>query len=289
MSTLQFRAEWAVRSSVLILAGALALLVLRVKDSSIRLAAWVALLCGSVALPLMTVTLPAVPVTVAHPVAESVVFLDSLPVAAVTVSEAAAKPRAPFDWARAALVIYFAIALVLILRVVVGLAMSRRLLRGSRATGEDPGIREARTMWSPPVTLGIWRPAIVLPFDWREWDEAKLAAVLAHERSHIARFDPAVQLLSAVYSAVLWFSPASWFLHSRIVRVAEEASDDAAVAVARDRLSYAETLLGFMRGAECVGRVCRWLGMGRRRSGFIGFWTGSRCRGALRVGVWGRL
>ena len=54
MSTIQFLAEWAVRSSVLVLAGAVVLLLLRVKDSSIRLATWVALLCGSVALPLMT-------------------------------------------------------------------------------------------------------------------------------------------------------------------------------------------------------------------------------------------
>ena len=45
MNALEFLAEWAARSAVLILAGALVLLVLRVKDSSVRLAVWVALLC----------------------------------------------------------------------------------------------------------------------------------------------------------------------------------------------------------------------------------------------------
>ena len=107
------------------------------------------------------------------------------------------------------------------------------------------------------MTLGIARPAIVLPGDWREWDGAKLDAVLAHERSHIRRHDPAVQLLSAIHRALLWHSPLSWFLHRRIVRVAEEASDDAAVAVTRDRASYAEVLLDFMqrgvRGASWQG------------------------------------
>jgi hypothetical protein len=39
----------------------------------------------------------------------------------------------------------------------------------------------------------------------------------------------------------------SWFLHRRIVRVAEEASDDAAVAAVRDRAAYAGILLEFMR------------------------------------------
>ena len=103
------------------------------------------------------------------------------------------------------------------------------------------------------------RPAIVLPGDWREWDAAKLDAVLAHERSHIRRRDPAVQVLSAIHRALLWHSPLSWFLHRRIVRVAEEASDDAAVAATRDRASYAEVLLEFMqrgvRTRELAGRT----------------------------------
>ena len=127
--------------------------------------------------------------------------------------------------------------------------MSLRLLRGSRATGqatEGIEIRESDRVASP-VALGIVRPAIVLPADWRQWDGAKLDAVLAHERSHIRRHDPAVQLLSAIHRALLWHSPLSWFLHQRIVRVAEEASDDAAVAVTRDRAFYAEVLLEFMQ------------------------------------------
>ena len=253
MSTIQFLAEWAVRSSVLIAAGALVLVVLRVKDSSVRLAGWVALLFGSVMLPLMKTSLPPVRVTVTRPVAVSVLFFDATPNAALAVPAAVAKPRPVFDWARASLIAYFAIALGLLLRVGVGLAMSWRLLTRSRDS-ELPGVRESEDV-AAPVTLGIFRQAIVLPLDWREWDSAKLDAVLAHERSHIGRFDPAVQLLSAMHRAVLWFSPASWFLHSRIVRVAEEASDDAAVAVTRDRASYAECLLGFMRCKECGAGV----------------------------------
>ncbi len=56
----------------------------------------------------------------------------------------------------------------------------------------------------------------------------------------------------------------SWFLRDRIVRVAEEASDDATVAAARDRAFYAEVLLGFMqRGVLGVG----WLGVPMARYG----------------------
>ena len=105
---------------------------------------------------------------------------------------------------------------------------------------------------------------ILLPADWRQWSAAKLDAVLAHEASHIRRFDPAVQLLSAIHRALLWFSPLSWFLHSRIVRVAEEASDDAAIAVTHDRVSYAEVLLDFMQRGV---RTANWLGVPMARYG----------------------
>src|SRR5258708_17726633 len=137
--------------------------------------------------------------------------------------------------------------------------MNLRLLRTSRATGRLRGASEIRESdrVTAPVTLGIVHPEIVLPQDWREWDEAKLEVVLAHERSHIERRDPLVQLSSALHRALAWHSPLSWFLHRRIVRVAEDASDDAAVAATSDRAFYAEVLLDFMqrgvRGANVPG------------------------------------
>src|SRR5215475_6968278 len=116
-------------------------------------------------------------------------------------------------------------------------------------------IRESGDL-AAPLTLGILRPAIVLPADWRAWDSTKLEAILAHERSHVRRLDPWTHLLSGIHRALLWWSPLSWFLHRRIVQTAEEASDDAAVAAIHDRVCYAETLLDFMqRGVWNSGSV----------------------------------
>ena len=64
MSSVQFLAEWALRSSILILTGALFLKLLRVKDASVRLAAWTAILVGSLAIPAMSIALPVVPVPI---------------------------------------------------------------------------------------------------------------------------------------------------------------------------------------------------------------------------------
>ena len=259
MITIQFLAEWALRSSILILSGALLLWALRVKDPSIRLAAWTAILCGSLAMPLFSAVAPRMQVAVMHTASQPIEA--SATTSVVEQEPARVAPRQEtkvfnrLDWARAVVTMYVLIAGALLLRLCFGLAMSLRLLRSSRAT-ERFEIRESDRI-ATPVTLGIARPAIVLPLDWREWDAAKLDAVLAHERSHIRRHDPAVQLLSAIHRALLWHSPLSWFLHRRIVRVAEEASDDAAVAITRDRAVYAEVLLDFMqrgvRGASWQG------------------------------------
>jgi RND family efflux transporter MFP subunit len=267
MNTIQFLAEWGFRSAILILSGALLLWALRVKAPSIRLAAWTAVLLGSLAIPAITASLPKIPlaIRVARPAAGPVGDNEALPAQTVEADPDAGVvvPRArvsrPIDWSRAGLMIYVLVAGGLLLRLFFGLAMSSRLLGRSRSTGqtcEGIEIRESDQMASP-AALGIVRPAIVLPLDWREWDGAKLEAVLAHERSHIQRHDPAVQLLSAIHRALVWHSPLSWYLHRNIVRVAEDASDDAAVAATDDRASYAEVLLDFMqrgvRGANWQG------------------------------------
>lgn len=264
MTTVGFLAEWAVRSSALIACGALVLWVVRVKDASIRLAAWTAMLAGSLAIPALTISLPKVPVAVMSTV--SAPAIENLPSLA-PLSPTVTVPRS-FDWWRVAIAIYVFVALVLLLRLSIGLVVSLRLLRAGRETGrmaEGIAVLESNVV-KTPVTLGIVRPKIVLPGDWREWDEPKLGAVLAHERSHIRRGDPALQVLSAIHRAILWHSPMSWFLHRWIVRTAEEASDDAAVAVTGDRASYAEVLLEFMQRGT---RRAAWLGVPMARYGRV--------------------
>jgi uncharacterized protein (TIGR03435 family) len=305
MSTLPFLAEWALRSSILILSGALLLQALRVKDPSIRLAAWTAMLGGSLALPALTAALPsaipplalfrssmpqfAMPHVAAQLVEAPAVVNDAAPSPMPIIShpddgvarqDLAAPQEArvsdPFDWERAVFAIYLLVVGVLMLRSFAGLAMSLRWLHNSRATGQETEgieIRESDRV-AAPVTLGIVRPAILLPIDWCEWNGVKLEAVLAHERSHVRRRDPAVQLLSVIHRTLLWYSPLSWFLHKRIVQAAEEASDDAAVAATHDRASYAEVLLDFMRrgvpranwrGADCDGVAMARYGLPEKR------------------------
>ncbi len=40
-----------------------------------------------------------------------------------------------------------------------------------------------------PLTIGFWRPALILPLGWEHWEGWKLRAVLTHELTHIRRLD----------------------------------------------------------------------------------------------------
>lgn len=120
-----------------------------------------------------------------------------------------------------------------------------------------PRLKESAAL-SVPATVGLRHPVILLPPGWRTWTRNKLEAVLAHEISHVARRDAFTQLLSLVHRAVFWFSPLAWWLDRHLAELAEQSSDEAALAGGADRTLYAETLLEFFVQLEsATGRV-RW-------------------------------
>ena len=150
--------------------------------------------------------------------------------------------------------------MIFLLRFLIGLAFGRRLICASQII-DDPRVtpRLARThalatsspaeseLISVPVTMGALRPTILLPADWRDWDDAKLDAVLAHELSHVARRDPLTQRLSLLHRAIFWFSPLAWLLDRHLADLAEQASDEAALSCGTDRKHYARILLDFSK------------------------------------------
>ena len=200
-------------------------------------------------------------------------------------SAANAQPRRPFPWLAASAAIYFAVAIFMLMRLALGVILGRRLERESRLIEDSHALarleffsRAAGLRSSPPrlaecellsvpVTFGVRRPAILLPAGWRDWEPAELDAVLAHEISHVARRDALAERLSLLHRAIFWFSPLSWWLARHLADLAEEASDDAALAAGADRTRYAETLLGFFAALEAApGRVW-WQGVSMATAG----------------------
>lgn len=206
----------------------------------------------------------------------SVAALDSRPVSASAATKPA--PRKAIPWMTTILATYGFVAFVLLSQLLLGLFFSGRLARGAAAISDSRALRILRyracfgglettprlaesEALAVPATLGVLRPVILLPVDWREWDDAKLDAVLAHEISHVARRDALTLRLSLIHRVIFWFSPLSWWVNRQIAELAEEASDEAALAGGADRTNYAETLLEFFAQLEATNGRIYWQGV----------------------------
>ncbi len=157
--------------------------------------------------------------------------------------------RAALSLSTIILLVYLAVAVVLLLRLAFGLIAALHLLRTAKPISDDsltPLAAALDIRCSPevasPVTICS---SIVLPADYRDWDSEKLRIVLAHERSHIRQRDFYLQLFAGIYAAVVWFSPLGWWLKRTLSDLAEAISDRAGLEEAADRASYAQILLQF--------------------------------------------
>jgi TonB family protein len=99
------------------------------------------------------------------------------------------------------------------------------------------------------MTVGVFRPWILLPRERKLWEPELLRAVLLHELAHVRRRDCLVQWLPNVVCAVHWFNPLAWLARSEMLCESERACDDAVIrsgiggsAFARDLVDIAQSL-----------------------------------------------
>ena len=245
---LPFLASLTVRSLGLAATALAVTFLFRVKTAAARHALWTAVMLGMLLLAIVSTLAPPLELRVLH--GESVIVASvAAPVApaASSLPAAAAASHARAwrwpAWQEAALAIYLLIAAVLLALLAFGYLFTRRLLRASIRTELGPEAIHESTWISVPLTIGWARPKILLPAGWRDWHADKLAAVLAHERTHVRRADWAIALASGVNRCLFWFHPLAWWLERRLAALAEQASDDAALLELESREPYAQALL----------------------------------------------
>lgn len=113
-----------------------------------------------------------------------------------------------------------------------------------------------------PLTYGMWRPAILLPYDACEWSDADLRRAIVHELEHVRRGDWAIQLAARATCVFYWFHPLVWVAFRWLSVEAERASDDAVVRGA-ERTEYAEQLV-LLAGRLSKAQAQPALGMANR-------------------------
>lgn len=125
----------------------------------------------------------------------------------------------------------------------------------SRAARIAPGCADDVRIVDAPIELSvarIFRPVVLVPASLLEgMQPARLAAVLAHEREHIARHDILKVQLHRLVETLFWFHPLVWFVGQRLVEERERACDEAVLADGHEPADYAAGILDVCR--HCAG------------------------------------
>jgi beta-lactamase regulating signal transducer with metallopeptidase domain len=136
-----------------------------------------------------------------------------------------------------------------------------RYLRGLRRSSAPTRARVLRSgaADSGPVLLGVWRPRLVLPADFRHCygrDERRL--VLAHERIHARRGDLWANAACALLQCLAWCNPLIHLAAARFRLDQELACDETVLRRHGQAATYARALLKTQLSAQGSPLACQW-------------------------------
>ena len=191
--------------------------------------------------------------------------LAQLPVAAPPAWRAALQA-----WMPALVLAWSAGVGLMSLRLCLGLAWVGKLRRQAVAApaiwqarldalAQRMGLRQALPLklhagLSSPVTVGFWRPVVLLPVALLSgMPVALVEALLAHELAHVRRWDYLVNLLQSVAEALLFFHPVVWWLSARMRAEREQVADALAAQALHDPQQLASALHALSLQASLPG------------------------------------
>lgn len=225
---------WLAKSTLLLALASAATLALRNASADLRHLVWRAVFAALLLLPLMARMGPSwTPAAVELAPARTVIT--------VFADDAEPAPRwPPLEWA------WGSVAAMLLLREAARHVRAHLAVRRSAEYAGAAGVRLSRDV-AVPAVFGIIRPVILLPAEARAWSEDRLRVVLAHERMHILRGDPAWIAAARVIAALWWPNPLVCYALVRLVREAEQACDDGVLAGGTPAGDYATHLVAIVR------------------------------------------
>ncbi len=111
-----------------------------------------------------------------------------------------------------------------------------------------------------PLLLGLWRPVVVLPLDFRQrYTARERLLILAHERSHLRRRDPIANVMCAALQCIFWFNPLAHFA-AHTFRFDQELGCDDLVMRRHPglRRTYADAILKTQVASGRTPLACQW-------------------------------
>ena len=115
------------------------------------------------------------------------------------------------------------------------------VLRAELGILSEPEIRVSSEL-NTAATIGVVKPVILLPNQWRDWSEAEVRAVLAHELAHVRHGDFLANVVSQFGVVLHFYNPLVHWLARRLQLEQELAADATASQLAGGRQAYAKIL-----------------------------------------------
>jgi TonB family protein len=272
MAVFSFLVGVAIKTSAVLAIAGLAAWLLRKRPAALRHLVWTAAAASVLALPLLSLVLPAVRMPASRAL---LALVPDITFRAGATAGAATAPRlglaapqlgpapahSPIDWRLFPALIWAAGALVGVARMAAGgwaIAGARRRTGLHSAQAESVALAEAigighavnileAPAGSMPMACGLFRPAIFLPADACDWDTERRRVVLLHEMAHVRRGDAGAHILASLALALHWWNPLAWLAWRESLKERERAADDLVLLAGERASAYAGHLLEVAR------------------------------------------
>lgn len=118
-----------------------------------------------------------------------------------------------------------------------------------------PDVRESRH-FNDAAVAGGWSTTLILPRQWRDWNDDERRSVLAHELAHVVRRDALWRIATTSLLAAHFYNPLIHWLVRRVV-LYQELCADALASKAIGRRLYLQSLtrLAIRQDEEFAGNV----------------------------------
>jgi len=257
----------AVKSAIVLGVVWMAALLLRKRSAAARHVVWTTGFAALLALPLLSVSLPALRVPVAPQWLPPDLFFETTATLrnseapavqpASTAVHAGTVPWRP-NWPLWLAFAWLGGAALSFSHMLVGWIAVQRMRRNARPfpAGIESGVGVLETApGSMPAACGLFRPVILLPADAREWSEERRKFVLLHEAAHVRRGDMATHFLARIALSLYWWNPLAWTAWREFLKERERAADDLVLNSGARASDYAAHLLDIARSMQSTAGV----------------------------------